>query len=581
MSGGLTRTLTARFVAEDRASKVVTEVADSIDKTGKKAESAGSRIKSGFGSKIDDLTRSVPGASSAMDTLGLDFAGMGPKTAIAAGGIGLVAAAAFKGVSDFRDLARETEGLKAATGQSADEASRWISVFKPLGVEVQDLQDVFNNVAQKVAEGDEVFDRLGVTIARGKNGRVDMNETMLRIGDALSGIKDPAEKAAIASELFGEQGSRQFATLIDSAGELRDKYDAVSEGLRMDEGDLADAKELDASMRELNMALKEVSVTFGKALIPALNNLADAAGFAMDAIDLIPGGMDTVGKAFSLAVSPVTLFAGAIDKVGDVMRDDVEGVMAPAVTRTGELASAMDGAAVTVADLDRAFRDTTPDVDELAEGMADARDRTDEFEAKWRSLMDALNQEEALRSVKEQFDEVGVAAFMAYATALDGSEDAKAKAWEYQGAVIDTKQAVLDYAASLGTIPDEEMTRILAQIDQGKYQEAWNRLEFLSNPRIVWFEARSRGTIFGQVQMLAAGGVATGPTPALIAEAGRSEAVIPLDANGLPPAWNRASDRGRGTTVNIDARGAVGLDQNALARAVSDAVKRAQRIGVR
>lgn len=179
-------------------------------------------------------------------------------------------------VKQFTDTAIAAGTFADSTDMSVESSSRWLDVVSRYGVELNDLSDVFNNVADKVAQGDDVFDDLGVTIARTESGAVDMNETMVRVIEAMEGVHDPAERARIAAELFGEEGSRQFAELVAKGGDLRDMLNDVADAKIIDDGEVAKAREAREDMKRLTDSLSELALEVGEAVLPAVDLLADS-----------------------------------------------------------------------------------------------------------------------------------------------------------------------------------------------------------------------------------------------------------------------------------------------------------------
>lgn len=499
-----------------------------------------------------------------------------------AGSIALVAGGALatfaaKSITAFQDTALAVGKFRDATGLSLDAASRWKEVAGDLGVELGTVETAIGRMNTVAGKTPEKFDALGVSIATTKDGAFDANGTFLNVIDALQKTEDPAKRAALAQDLLGKSW-RELAEVINDPN-LRSNLAAVSDAKIIDQEELDKARRFREAMDNLKDTFEDIQLTVGEFVVPAMTDLANSVGLVKDAFDLLPGGLGTVTDALSWfspmgqAGKVMDGLRGIRDGLRDVATDDVTGVLGETITKFDALQVSADNLAR------QGLYVTAQDAENARDALAEMGDAASDTETKWKSLMDELKQEEGLRSVKEQFAEVETAAFAAYTTAAAGSADAKDAAWEHEGAVLDTKQAVLDYIESLGGIPDQELTNILAQIDQGKYQGALDRLEFLTNPRIVWFEPRVRGTIPGQVSARAEGGPVLPGGTYLVGE--RGPELLQMGSAGGTVIPNQRIGAGRGTTVNIDARNAIGLDPNALARVVTDAVKRAERIGVR
>ena len=211
-----------------------------------KAEGAGGKVKASFAGVGTFITQNV--------TLGL----AGAATAIAT----FVA----NGAQRFGDMAREAGRLADTTGLATDEASRFLAVLRPLGVEGADLADILGNINSKAAEGR--LAELGIQ-AEGSN------ERLKQVIELLGSISDETRRAQLASELLGEEGTRQLAPLIANAETLRDKLAAVSDVQVITEEERKRAADYDLAMRNLSTAWSDMSTELGQDLIPALTTVVD------------------------------------------------------------------------------------------------------------------------------------------------------------------------------------------------------------------------------------------------------------------------------------------------------------------
>jgi hypothetical protein len=250
------------------------------------------------------------GMSGAFETVKANAAGLA-----AGAGTALVAFGA-KAVMSFQDAALAAGAFADSSGVSLDASSRWLEVTKRYGVELGDLQDVFNNVAGKVDEGSEVFKKLGIEVAKGADGNVDMNETMTRIIESLGKIPDPAKRAALAAELFGEEGSRQFASLVASGDKFRATLDSVADGKIIDEAEVERARELKVRIDELRARLESFMLLVGEHLVPALAAGAEKLGQVADVAGDTAEVVDDVADAINGVLGKLGLFGDAIKKAG-------------------------------------------------------------------------------------------------------------------------------------------------------------------------------------------------------------------------------------------------------------------------
>ncbi len=260
-------------------------------------------------------------------------------------------------VKQFTDTAIAAGQFADATDMSVQQSSRWLDVVSRYGIELGDLSDVFNNVAGKVAEGDEVFDELGVTIARTRSGAVDMNETMTRVIEQMENVEDPAERARIAAELFGEEGSRQFAELIAKGGDLRDMFDDVADAKIIDDGEVEKARQAREDMKRLTDSLSELALEVGEAVLPAVDLLADAFE-----------GLNTIFGA--LQVDRVLGFLADLDTNAERVGRKLRGLFDDRSAENWAAVDAFDRAEEAAAEFDRSLLNQASTVEQANEIIA-------------------------------------------------------------------------------------------------------------------------------------------------------------------------------------------------------------------
>jgi phage-related protein len=112
------------------------------------------------------------------------------------------------------------------------------------------------------------FAALGVNLADVKKGNI--NAVLLQIADGFAKLENPATKAAASQKLFGRAG-RDLVPILNAGSEgiekqlaLADKYHATVGQKQVDQ-----VKETAAAQRELELAQKGVQVSIGTALLPA------------------------------------------------------------------------------------------------------------------------------------------------------------------------------------------------------------------------------------------------------------------------------------------------------------------------
>jgi len=219
---------------------------------------------------------------------------------------------------------------------------------------------------------------------------------------------------------------------------------------------------------------------------------------------------------------------------------------------------------------------------DLAQAQKASKDLADEQTAAWGALTGSLNTTEAFLNLKDQFDKTKQAATDAWTAATEGADDAEQKSRDYQKELINQKQGVIEYGKSIGLLPSEVKT-LLTLLDNGQIDDVNRRLDIATRNRTMTLSILAKGgdikvtTPNGQV-VGAEGGIINRPTLVLAGEAGRSEALIPLDQTAGNSALPSGLFGGGTTIVNNNFYGTVMGEQD-LVRMVFDKILDGQKRG--
>jgi hypothetical protein len=207
---------------------------------------------------------------------------IGPLAGVGAAFGSLSAASGFikDSVKDTEALAVATKKMSRETGMDLKSSSEWVSLAKERGVDSNKLTLSFASLSKQIhsaAGGSKsaakAFAEVGVsgrTIASG-----NMDKALTNISDKFKEMKDGPEKTALALQLFGRQG-RQLLPILNQGsagvGKLKEEMDKA--GLSMGGKQVAAAMKLKAAQRDLNTQVEGLKVRLGNALIPALSKAA-------------------------------------------------------------------------------------------------------------------------------------------------------------------------------------------------------------------------------------------------------------------------------------------------------------------
>jgi hypothetical protein len=207
-----------------------------------------------------------------------------------------IATFAIKGINDFQNLAIAASKFADATGLSVEEASRLIEVTGDLGIEAGSVETAIGKMNQNLGKSPDLFKELGVQVAYANDGTVNANETFLNVVDRLNKIKDPAERARVASQLLGK-GWRDMAELIAGGSDkLRASLAAVSSAKTITPAEAEKAKKFRDTMNDLKDVVEDLALVVGEKLVPMLADAGNELKDAKPSIDVAAASFDVLGK---------------------------------------------------------------------------------------------------------------------------------------------------------------------------------------------------------------------------------------------------------------------------------------------
>lgn len=234
-----------------------------------------------------------------------DAVGANAASFAAAAGGALVTFAA-QGVTAFQDLALSADKFAGATGLAVEEASRLMEVAGDIGIETSSLETSIGKMNQNLGKSPDLFEELGVQVEYAKDGTVDANETFLNVIDRLNKIKDPAERARVATQLLGK-GWRDMSNLISmGSDDLRKSLATVSDAKTISPQEAEKARKFRDNMDNLKDTIEDLSLQIGETLVPALST-------AVEQINKLQ--LPTIGGGFLKS-----FFGGPTDKVAGQMQ---------------------------------------------------------------------------------------------------------------------------------------------------------------------------------------------------------------------------------------------------------------------
>ena len=330
-------------------------ITDLQDQGLKQAKIAFGNFKSAVRDAEGGLGKFKAGAGSVLDTVG-KHAGL-----FAVAGAAAFAKFAFSGAQAFSTLALESGKFADATGLAVEDASRWKEVSGDIGIGAETLQTGIGKMNKVLGTSPELFKTLGVQVKKTKDGATDVNATFLNVIERLKGIKDPAEKAKVATQLLGK-GWQSMAELINmGSAELTANLRSVSEEQIISAEELQKAKDYRDATNDLGDAFTKLKYSAGQSLIPILTTGAQALTVLVDASaqfkreDPLEFANKRIREYFQAA-------RDARDDT-DAMKEAIRQARNPML----ELASATDKITIALENADTAWRVLTGNFEETAE----------------------------------------------------------------------------------------------------------------------------------------------------------------------------------------------------------------------
>jgi hypothetical protein len=453
------------------------------------------KLKAGFGAAADTIKANAGALASAA---GAAIAGF-----------------AIKAIGDFQDLALEVAKFSDVTTVAAEQSSRWIEVAGDLGIEATSVQDSINKMNKSLSASRDEYDKLGVEIARTKDGTIDANETFIRTVDAIGKIKDPAERARVATQLLGKSWTQVSELVEMGAGSLRQALNSVAEAKVIDEAEIQKAKEFRAAQDRLKDAFESVALTIGSELVPMITKL-------LESVAPIAEKAGFFSRAWKAGF-------GAMTGNVDLLRDGLTG--------------GSDSLDASINDVTASFWNQQARMYQTRYEALKLTDQFDSLTVAYDELKGSISDREMYRQLQDDLEKAGEAALTAFKEktpeALRAAEDALDRA----------RLSAADYIMELENIPEERKTEIIAGLDQANLAEIERQLAYLARPRVA-------GVI-----------VAPGETPSEV----RGVAPRPIS---LPITGTRSAM----AAVTVNVAGSV-VSENDLVESVRKGLVNAQRNG--
>lgn len=467
-------------------------------------------------------------------------------------------------VSATTSFADGIRSIQQATGLSATTSSRLNAVLDDFGISADKGSTSLARLARNLYGNESALQQYGVTVAKNRDGSLNMEKTLVNIANAYQNLNDPAAKASLVVDAFGKSG-RDLIPILNAGGSaLRDMFANVPDAQLFSQEQIDQALQYKLAMDNVKDSFDEIKFTLGNALLPTITDVANAfaeivrasreGAQALDSFKI--GGVsafDVITKAIKYSLPLYGQILGAIDlwnwatgKSGDASND--------AAMKQDKLAQKTQAATDAIKQqndemqksIDLIYKRINADlgVEGAQISLQEAIVKTDKTLAD--STSTDLEKQKAVLDSKQAIDRF-VDAIRAQAIAsgvADGNIQSQIDTLTYLKGTLAPDSPLISYLdqyiGRLNGIQSDITTRVNVIYDVTTMGNAAPPGIYEGPPPYP------TGGFDGDIWTpFARGGVVTGPTRALIGEAG-PEAVIPLGKGA-----------GMGTTIQLVVDGRV------------------------
>ena len=467
---------------------IITEFSD---KGLKSAQGAFNQFKTEVGKAQGAMGKFKAGSTVAFDTIKANAGMFALSAGAAIGGF------ALKAIGDFKDLALEVDEFRNKTDLTLQQSSQWVSYTGDLGISADTITKIFSRVAQAATDEIPAFEELGVAIALGPDGATDVEQTFLRVNDAINKLDDPVKQAAYRADLFGRGWMDAAEILQMSSSDIQTALAGVKDFEVIDEEEIQKAKDLRQAQDELGDAFARVAVDLGEKLIPVLTEGVDlfikiyefAQKFS-NSKQLTPYDF-LAYKDWETAVQFIKETDGNLDDFVDTLiaadsemaKDIPASYFRDRVWREGY----------------RALIDAATASDDLAEAITTVDDALAE-------LTGNIDERRTFRKIEDDVANAEEAIIKAF---TEGTPEAIRQS---QAAMDDLRMDVAQYVYDLEDVPDFWQTRFIASLDQAGVDEVERILQDVARLREIPFMPTIRPGV-GGIGEIGSGGRELGMAP--------------------------------------------------------------------
>lgn len=220
------------------------------------------------------LVRGLNAASAKLRAWGQRVGGFG-RTLLASGGA--LTGAFFGAAKVFSAVGDSLQKMSLRTGLSVETLSELAFAADSSGTSLEAVESAIRTMQKNIA-GDAAgvrrsVEKMGLSFDHLKS--LTPEGQLKALADVVARVEDPAEKAALAVELFGKAGASLLPLLAEGASGIEAlQHQARRLGLTMSREDAEAAATLNDALGALTASIKRAVVLVGAAVAPAFQSMA-------------------------------------------------------------------------------------------------------------------------------------------------------------------------------------------------------------------------------------------------------------------------------------------------------------------
>lgn len=273
--------------------------------------------------QISGLTKGLTGVSGASDRAAGSMSRLRGAAAGAMGALRSVlpfigTAAVIKFGKDTLDAADAMSKLSQRTGVAAPRLDQFRKVAELSDTSIEALGKGFSilskNVSDAVTKGTgpaaDAFEQLGIKLTNADGSLRAVDDVMLQVSDRFLQMEDGTQKAALASQIFGQRLGSDLIPLLNNGGDaVRDMSTALTQEFA------DDAAALNDRLETLGEKFQTLGVILIDAAIPALETLLSVIEAVQPFFESLPGPIKAVLAAVTALGAALAIFGPILSPI--------------------------------------------------------------------------------------------------------------------------------------------------------------------------------------------------------------------------------------------------------------------------